>query len=77
MEEDQTYFENIVSEVSLEEIKSVFGEDWDKIKDKLQGNEKFVHFSSSPFFWENLVGREYYYIMLDGKIMYKKLIGLS
>ena len=75
--DNQSYWESFELEITMDEIKTAFGKEWDQIKVVLQGDEKFTYYSTSPYRWENLTGREFYYIKRGEDILYRKLIGLS
>jgi len=72
-EYNESYWAPFELEITKDEIKSAFGKEWDKIKEELKGDEKFTYYSTSPGRWENLTGREFYYIKRDEKIIFWKL----
>lgn len=59
-ENNPAYKEDVETEVSLEEIKEFFGEDWEEIEGELSENVKFTHFVSSPFSWDCLYLKNYF-----------------
>lgn len=75
--ENPKYFEGVETEVGEDEIKKVFGEDWDKIKNKIKEGDKFVYFTSSPYSWDHLFGRDYYCIKRRSKYLYQKLVSMN
>ena len=69
--------EDVETEVSIEEIKEVFGKDWEEVKNKVLEGDKFVHFISSPFTWDCLAGREYYCVKRGEDYLYTILVKLN